>query len=79
MNVSYWSRKSRNEIFHYEELDQLLHTSDVLVYALAKNEETKNILSDKIIKDLNPKALFVSTAHLNHELFISLVREGKLG
>jgi phosphoglycerate dehydrogenase-like enzyme len=49
MNVQYWSKNSRDERFEYKELADLLKSSDVLVYALAINEETKNLLTDELI------------------------------
>ncbi len=78
MNISYWSRNSRNAQYEYQALSELLATSDVLVYALAKNDETENLLSDTLLQNLNPKALFVSIAHIDHPKFISLVQEGKI-
>ncbi len=78
MNVSYWSRNSRNEQFEYQKLSDLLISSDVLVYALAKNDETDNLFSDALLQNLNPRAIFVSIAHIDHPKFISLVEEGNL-
>ena len=75
MNVSYWSRNSRNEQFEYQKLSDLLISSDVLVYALAKNDETDNLFSDALLQNLNPRAIFVSIAHIDHPKFISLVEE----
>jgi hypothetical protein len=45
------------------------------VFALAKNEETKQLLSDEILKNLNPNALLVTITFLEHSKFIKLVSE----
>lgn len=78
MEVSYWSKNSRDDRFHYRELGDLLRNSDVLVYALATNEETKNLLTDELIWDIRSHTLFLSIAHIDHAKFIKLVEEWKI-
>ncbi len=39
LNVQYWSRSSRDDRFQYVELAELIHTSDVILPAIATNDE----------------------------------------
>ena len=78
MQVSYWSKKSRNDKYLYQDLPVLLSSCDILVYALAKNNETDSLLSDTLLENLNPKSLFVSIAHIDHQKFVSFVNDEKL-
>jgi lactate dehydrogenase-like 2-hydroxyacid dehydrogenase len=45
MDISYWSRSSRNEDYTYLELDELLKTSDYIFLTLAANDGTENFLN----------------------------------
>lgn len=58
MNVVYWSQKSRDSRFEYKELDDLLKTADYVFPALAKNNETHNMLNKETI-DLMKKGAFI--------------------
>ncbi len=80
MNVKYWSKDSRNELFMYSEIDELLKTSDVIFVALAKNDDTTKILTDELLKSMKKEAIFVSIASkvFNAELLIQMVQEGKI-
>lgn len=59
MEVYYWSQNSRNEHFEYRELLDLLKISDVLVCALAINEQTKGIFTDEMIQNMCKQKLFL--------------------
>lgn len=80
MKTVYWSKNTRNEIFEYSELDNLLKNSDVIFVALAQNTDTQNILTDELILSMKNSAIFVSIAHkvFNEDLIIKLVQENKL-
>ena len=80
MNVKYWSKNTRNESFTYCEIDELLRTSDVVFVALARNDDTKKILTDELLQTMKNKAIFVSIAGktYNQELVIKMVQDGKL-
>jgi len=75
MEVYYWSQNSRNEHFEYRELLDLLKISDVLVCALAINEQTKGIFTDEMIQNMQTKTIFVSIAHIDNQKFIALTEE----
>lgn len=80
MNVIYWSRKSRDDRFKHVELEELMSISDVILPAVAQNEDTKSLISDKMLRSMNESAIFVSIVHkiYNHDLLLNLVKEGKI-
>jgi D-3-phosphoglycerate dehydrogenase / 2-oxoglutarate reductase len=75
METLYWSRSTRDERFAYLELVDLIRESDVLFYTLAKNDETLHLLSPELLAYLKKTVLFVSIAHIDHALFVSLAEE----
>jgi phosphoglycerate dehydrogenase-like enzyme len=75
METLYWSRSTRDSRFAYLELVDLMRESDVLFYTLAKNDETLHILSPELLTYLKKTVLFVSIAHIDHALFVSLAEE----
>lgn len=80
MNVQYWSRQARDERFLYSDLESLLSTSDVVFLCLARNEETSTLLTDELLHKMKPTTVFVRTGFApNHELLLSMVRDGHLG
>lgn len=81
MNVVYWSKNSRDDRFEYREMDEVLKTADFIFPALARNEETKNILNKNKLDLLKPGAFIVSIT--GDDLFdldyaVQLVNNGKL-
>lgn len=60
MKVIYWSRKNRDKRFTYKSLDRVLEQADFIFPALAKNEETKNLLDKKKISLMKEEAYIVS-------------------
>lgn len=80
MEVVYWSKSSRDDRFKYVELEELMKVSDVILPAVAQNEDTKSLISDEMLKSMKEKAIFVSIVHkiYNHELLLELVKEGKI-
>lgn len=80
MNVVYWSKNSRDDRFKYVELEELMKVSDVILPAVAQNEDTKSLISDEMLNSMKDKAIFVSIVHkiYNHELLLDLVKNGKI-
>ena len=81
MNVVYWSRSSRNKAFAYQEFDDVVAKSDFLFLSMAKNNETKSLLSNEKIDSMKQDAHIVSI--MGDELFdfkyaAARVAEGKL-
>lgn len=81
MSVHYWSKNSADKRFDKVSLEELVRNSDVILSAVAHNDETETLLSDDMVKAMKPTALFVDIAHpiYNTELVLQMVAEGKLG
>ena len=75
MTPLYWSEKSRDDRFSYRELDTLFSECDVIVNALAVNEETKKLFTQELLSKMHPTSYFISIAHIDHSLFIRLAEE----
>ena len=81
MNVSYWSRNSRDNRFQYEELEELFKTADFIFPTFLINDETKKIISDDLINKMKESASIVSmvgTDCLNKELVLNKVKNNEL-
>lgn len=80
MNVQYYSKNPKDKRFKSVTLEKLMETSDVILPAVAKNEETKGIITDKMIKSMKKTAIFVSIVHnvYNHELLLKLAEAEKI-
>lgn len=80
MDVTYYSRKSRDPRFRSVELEELFRSCDVVFPTLAKNEQTKTLITNEMLLSMKPDALFVSIVHevYDHELLIRRVQEGRL-
>src|SRR3989344_3081038 len=81
MNVQYWSKKSdNNEFKEVSSLEELIRTSDVILPALAKNDETKGMITDAMLNSMKKSAIFVSIVHevYNHELLLEMAEKGTL-
>lgn len=81
MNVQYWSKHSEDDRFSKVALDELMQGSDVIVSAVAHNDETETLLSDEQVKSMKPTALLVDITHpiYNTELVLQLAADGKIG
>ncbi len=82
MDTFYWSKNSRNENFKYLELEDLFLSCDIIFISLAYNEDTKNILSEKLIKSINKTSILISfnvtKKLINEESVIKMVQDGDL-
>jgi len=80
MKVQYWSRYSTDERFEKVDLKTLMSTSDLILPAVAQNEETNGLITDEMLKSLKSSAIFVSIVHhvYNHELLLKMAQEGKI-
>lgn len=59
MNVTYWSKHSRDTRFTYTSINTIITTSDFIYPVWANNEETKTLLPISLLKKVNPKGYFV--------------------
>jgi len=80
MEIAYWSKSARDARFKFVELVELMKTSDVIFPAMAKNEESKEIITDAMLHALKSSAIFVSISHgiYNHDLVLELAKQGKI-
>lgn len=80
MNVQYWSKHATDKRFKKVTLAQLMKTSDVVFVALAKNENTKKLISDSMLKSMKQQSMFISVVHeiYNHDLLLNTVSKGKI-
>lgn len=80
MEVIYWSKNSHDERFKSVELSELMSTADFILPAVAKNEETKGLITDEMLGSMKSNAIFVSIVHgvYSHELLLELVKDKKI-
>lgn len=80
MKVQYWSKTSSDKRFKKVGLENLIKTSDVIFPAVAQNDETKSLITDKMLRSMKKSAIFVSIVHhvYNHELLLKMAKEGKI-
>lgn len=60
MNVFYWDRKTKDTSYKYVNLKELFSICDVIYLCLAINDETKNIVSDDLLKQIKKNSIFIS-------------------
>ena len=66
MNVIYWSRKTRNNKYKYVELEELFKTADFIFTSTVLNDETKKLVSPKLIDLMKPTSSII--ANINGEV-----------
>lgn len=80
MNVTYWSKSSKESDYERKELAQLFSESDVIFPTMALNEDTKTLITPEYIKSMKPTTMFISVVHelFDEELILSMVKDGKI-
>ncbi|MBU1117736.1 hypothetical protein KKD37_02110 [Patescibacteria group bacterium] len=80
MEVIYWSKNSTDSQYQKVELFDLFNNADLIFPCLAQNEETKNYITDEMLRSMKNTAIFVSIVHkiYNHDLLLQLVKENKI-
>jgi phosphoglycerate dehydrogenase-like enzyme len=80
MNVQYWSKKSKDKRFKSVSLANLMKTSDLIMPAVAQNDETKGLITDTMLRSMKKSAIFVSIVHhvYNHDLLLKLAKKGDI-
>jgi D-3-phosphoglycerate dehydrogenase len=81
--VSYWSRSPRPDVpFAYQQVDELLAGSDLLVVAVPLTAETAGLLDSGRLALLPPGALVVNVARggiVDEKALVTALEEGRLG
>lgn len=60
MKVFYWDRKIKETSYEYVNLKELFSICDVIYLCLSINDETKNIVSDDLLKQIKKNSIFIS-------------------
>lgn len=78
--VQYWSKTTKDKRFKSVSLETLMATSDVILPAVAQNEETNGLITDTMLRSMKKTAIFVSIVHhvYNHDLLLKLAETGKI-
>jgi len=85
-SVTYWSRRRKVEVEHalgikFEELEELLSTSDVIVISTALTPETRNLIGRKELRLMKEGALLVNVARggiIDVNELLEVLREGRI-
>jgi lactate dehydrogenase-like 2-hydroxyacid dehydrogenase len=80
MKVVYWARSDKNPKYERMELADIFKKADVILPAVAQNEETASLISNEMQKSMKSDAMFVSIIHkiYNHDLMLELAKEGRI-
>ncbi|MNR13524.1 Glyoxylate/hydroxypyruvate reductase B [compost metagenome] len=80
MNVVYWSRFSKSDVYRYVELDELMKTADVIFPAFAKNNETNALLTEELLANVKSSATIVDIIELDEARasILDMVKTGRL-
>lgn len=83
MHVIYWSRNTRDKRFTYVSLNKLFQTADVIIPAVAVNNDTKKLFTHKLVNTLKSSAIIVGINVvknlLDSEYIIKRVEQNKIG
>lgn len=83
MQVQYWSRKSEDSRFNKASLEDVIRTSDVIFITIAITEDTKELITDDMLRAIKPTAVVVSITDspeiYNHTLLLDLVAHNAVG
>lgn len=81
MIPTYWNRSPKKSKYTYLELEELFKNSDVIFITLANNSNTKNIVSDRLLKMMKSTAILISGTGIelhNDKLVRQMLKSGKL-
>lgn len=80
MNVTYWSKSSKDDAYTYVELEDLFKNSDIVFPTMALNEETKGLITNTLLDNMKPTAMFISVVHelFDEKHILDMVKDSKL-
>ena len=81
MQVLYWNRSIKNSQYEYCELKNLFEKADVIFITLANNTNTRNIITDELLKSMKKSAILISGTGLvlhNDKLVREMLKRGDL-
>ena len=82
MNVSYWSRTSRDPNFELLELDELLSTADVIQTCVALTPQTRGLIGPEQFVRMKRGVLLINTARaqiVDHRSLLTAIGSGVVG
>lgn len=79
MKVVYWSKNTRLEDYEYMELAQLMAEADVIFPIIAKNDETKDLITSELLNSVKSTAMIIDMVDIfDHDIALSKVKDGIL-
>lgn len=81
MEVIYWSRKTRNKVYEFRQLPELFKEADYVFPTMVANEETKGLVSEKLLDLMKPSAAVIATVNgelVDMESLLKKVAKGEL-
>lgn len=81
MDVIYWSKKTRNKKYKYVELENLFKTADFVFTSIVLNNETKKIISSKLIDLMKPTSSIIANINsdvVDMDYLLKKVKEKKI-
>lgn len=82
MDVTYWSRKTRDSRFKYVTLNKLFKSSDVIIPALSENEQTHKLITKKHLNSMKKSSYLVGLNRIkilwDEDYIINKVAKGEI-
>lgn len=80
MNVTYWSKSPKESDYQYKELAELFANSDVIFPTMVLNDETKNLITPRLLGLMKPSTMFISVVHelFDEQVILGMVKDRKL-
>jgi len=80
MKVVYWSKSPKETKQQYMELADLFATADVVFPTMAINDETKALITPKLLTSMKSSAMLVSVVHglFDDQIALDMVKNNKL-
>lgn len=80
MNVVYWSKSPKEVKYQSMGLQELFATADVIFPTMTLNQETKNLITPKLLASMKSSAIFISIVHklFDEQIILDMVKNGKL-
>lgn len=80
MKVVYWSRVKKPNNYDYVQLTELMTNADVIFPTMALNDESKGLLTPKLLSSMKQSTIFISIVHdlFDKQVILEMVKTGKL-
>ena len=80
MDVIYWNRSPKNSAHRAVELPELFATADVVVLAMARNDETATLVTPELLASMPATAMLLTVGDelVDDHVVLEMVRDGRL-